>query len=153
MKRLPYTLVLVGKCSPEHTDYLKKVEDEAGDNVRVIGAIRNDDPMLASCYRAAKLFVLPSFSEVMPLTINEAVLAGCRIVVSNRVPVSESIVPHSERFRPDDIEAIARIIDHKMQDRGANREASQAVAAMPTWTICRWRARSPWPRCSRCRST
>ena len=137
MKRLPYTLVLVGKCSPEHTDYLKKVEDEAGDNVRVIGAIRNDDPMLASCYRAAKLFVLPSFSEVMPLTINEAVLAGCRIVVSNRVPVSESIVPHSERFRPDDIEAIARIIDHKMQDRGANREASQAVAAMPTWDeIC-----------------
>ncbi len=136
MKHLPYTLVLVGKCSPEHADYLKKVEDEAGDNVRVVGAIRHDDPMLVSCYRAAKLFVLPSFSEVMPLTINEAVLAGCRIAVSDRVPISESIVPHSERFRPDDVDAIAQTVDRKMQECEPSR-VSRAVTAMPTWDeIC-----------------
>jgi len=137
MKHLPYTLVLVGKGSPEHAEYLQKVKDEAGDNVRIIGAIGHDDPMLVSCYRAAKVFVLPSFSEVMPLTINEAVLAGCRIAVSDRVPVSELIVPHSERFRPDDIEAIAHIVDRNMQNHRPSR-LSQTMPAMLTWNeVCR----------------
>lgn len=136
MKDLPYTLVLVGKASPEHHDYFVRVKAEAGQNIRFLGAIQHDDPMLASCYRAAKLFVLPSFSEVMPLTINEAVLAGCRVVVSDQVPVSDSIVPYGVRFRPDDIGTIAQLIDRNMQDREPSK-VSRSMVAIPTWEeIC-----------------
>nr|WP_281720406.1 glycosyltransferase family 4 protein [Nitrosomonas nitrosa] len=136
MKNLPYTLVLVGKASPEHDDYFIKVKAEAGPNVRFLGAIQHDDPMLASCYRAAKLFVLPSFSEVMPLTINEAVSAGCRVLVSSQVPVLDSIVPRGVRFRPDDIGTIAQRINRNMQDREFSN-VSQSMVVIPTWEeIC-----------------
>ena len=136
MQHLPYSLVLVGKASPENANYMEKVKAEAGTNVRFIGTIQHDDPMLASCYRAAKLFVMPSFSEVMPLTLNEAAVAGCRILASDQVPVSESIAALIRRFCPNDVEAITRLIDAEMRDPSINT-IPHAVAAMPTWNdIC-----------------
>jgi glycosyltransferase involved in cell wall biosynthesis len=132
MQRLPYTLVLVGRASPENERYLERVRAEAGTNVQFIGPIQHDDPMLASCYRAAKLFVMPSFSEVMPLTLNEAAVAGCRILASDQVPVSETIASFVRRFRPNDVKAMARLIDDEMRDEAENA-IPQAVRAMPTW--------------------
>lgn len=132
MRSLPYTLVLVGQAAPEHAQYLERVRAEAGPNVEFIGAIRHDDPMLASCYRAAKLFVMPSLSEVMPLTLNEAAVAGCRILASDQVPVSETVRPFVKRFHPNDVGTIARLIDSEMRDETENA-IPQAVRAMPTW--------------------
>jgi glycosyltransferase involved in cell wall biosynthesis len=132
MKRLPYTLVLVGKASPENEKYLSQVKAEAGGNIRFVGAIRHDDPMLASCYSAAKLFVMPSFSEVMPLTLNEAAVAGCRILASDQVPVSESFASLIERFHPNDVGILSRLIDSEMR-AGKTIAIRQAVTAMPTW--------------------
>lgn len=136
MQHLPYTLVLAGTASPENEGYLKQVKAAAGTNVKFVGRIRHDDPMLASCYRAAKLFILPSLSEVMPLTLNEAAVAGCRILASDQVPVSEFIASHIKRFRPNDVQSIARLIDAEMRDEETNA-IPQAVTAMPTWNnVC-----------------
>jgi glycosyltransferase involved in cell wall biosynthesis len=132
MKCLPYTLVLIGKASPENEEYLNLCKAEAGENVRFLGALKHDDPMLAACYSAAKLFVLPSFSEVMPLTLYEAAVAGCRILVSDQVPVSESLAPLIGKCPPNDVEALSRLIDSEMR-AGETNAIRQAVTAMPTW--------------------
>jgi glycosyltransferase involved in cell wall biosynthesis len=132
MQRLPYTLVLVGQASPEHERYFEQVRAEAAGNVQFVGAIQHDDPMLASCYRAAKLFVMPSFSEVMPLTLNEAAVAGCRILASDQVPIAESIASYVRRFHPNDTKAMARLIDDEMREE-AESAIPQAIRAMPTW--------------------
>lgn len=132
MRGLPYTLVLVGRASPENERYFKQVKAEAGSNVQFVGSLQHDDPMLASCYRAAKLFVMPSFSEVMPLTLNEAAVAGCRILASDQVPIAEAIAPFVRRFRPNDVQAVTRLIDDEMRDQ-AESAIPQAIRAMPTW--------------------
>ncbi|MBS0151838.1 MAG: glycosyltransferase family 4 protein [Nitrospira sp.] len=132
MQRLPYTLVLVGRASPENERYFKQVKAEAGSNVQFVGSFHHDDPLLASCYRAAKLFVMPSFSEVMPLTLNEAAVAGCRILASDQVPIAETIASYVRRFRPNDVKAMARLIDDEMRDE-TESVIPQAIHAMPTW--------------------
>jgi glycosyltransferase involved in cell wall biosynthesis len=136
MKRLPHTLVLIGKASPENEKYLKQCKAEAGENVRFVGALKHDDPMLAACYSAAKLFVLPSFSEVMPLSLYEAAVAGCRILVSDQVPVSESLAPLIKKCAPSDTAALSQLIDSEMR-AGKTNAICLAVTAMPTWSdIC-----------------
>ena len=136
MKRLPYTLVLVGKASHEHEAYLDECKAEAGDNVKFIGALKHDDPMLAACYKAAKLFVMPSFSEVMPLTLYEAAVAGCRLLVSDQVPVADPLVPFISRCSPKNTDTLSHRIDVEMRE-GKTEAIRQALTAMPTWSgVC-----------------
>ena len=136
MKGLSHTLVLVGKASHENEKYLDECKAEAGGNVRFVGALKHDDPMLAACYRAAKLFVMPSFSEVMPLTLYEAAVAGCRLLVSDQVPVAESLVPLISRCSPKNVETLSRLIDLEMRE-GKTDAIRQAMTAMPTWNgVC-----------------
>jgi glycosyltransferase involved in cell wall biosynthesis len=136
LKDLPYTLVLIGKATPENDAYLAQCKAEAGPNVRFLGALNHEDPMLAAGYAAAKLFVMPSFSEVMPLTLYEAAVAGCRILTSDQVPVSPSLAQLVQQCPPNDVATLARLIDAEM--RAENTEAIRhAVMAMPTWKdIC-----------------
>ena len=42
-----------------------------------------DQEKLVESYRAAEIFVLPSFSEGMPLTMIESLAMGCKVVVSD----------------------------------------------------------------------
>jgi len=136
MKQLPHTLVLVGKASHEHEKYLEECKAEAGDNVRFVGALKHDDPMLAACYKAAKLFVMPSFSEVMPLTLYEAAVAGCRLLVSDHVPVAKPLVPFIARCSPKNIDTLAHFIGLEMREVKTDA-TRQAMTAMPTWSrVC-----------------
>jgi glycosyltransferase involved in cell wall biosynthesis len=132
LKNLPYPLVLIGKATPENDAYLAQCKTEAGANVRFLGALNHEDPMLAAAYAAAKLFVMPSLSEVMPLTLYEAAVAGCRILTSDQVPVSASLAPLIKQCPPNDVATLMRLIDEEM--RAAQTDSiHQAVMAMPTW--------------------
>jgi len=129
---LPYSLVLIGKAASEQDDYLEQCRREAGRNVVFAGAFAHDDPMLASAYAAAKLFALPSYSEVMPLTLYEAAMAGCRVITSKNVPIAASLVSLVPTFDPDDTRELASLIAHEMkQPRLTQLQAT--VRAMPTW--------------------
>lgn len=136
LKNLPYPLVLIGKATPENDAYLAQCKAEAGPNVRFLGALNHEDPMLAAGYAAAKLFVMPSFSEVMPLTLYEAAVAGCRILTSDQVPVSASLAPLIKQCPPKDVATLSRLIDAEMRAEQSDA-IRQAVTAMPTWKdIC-----------------
>lgn len=132
MADLPYPLVLIGKASASNQAYWEECQAAAGKNVLFVGQLEHSDPLLASAFAAAKLFVLPSYSEVMPLTLYEAALAGCQLAISRNVPLDPSIQAYTPLFDPDNPQAIAAVIDNAM--RTATHPAIlQAVQQLPSW--------------------
>lgn len=128
---LDYNLVLIGS-SAKNDDYEARCRAEAGDNVFLTGHIDYNDPLLAGAFAAAKLFVLPSYSEVMPLTLYEAALAGCKLIASRNFPVADEISDYVPRVDPDDIVGLRKLIDKEMQS-DADPALKEKVAAMPDW--------------------
>lgn len=61
--------------------------------VRVHGWIDNRDPRLAELYRKAALFVLPSEWENFPVSLLEAMAAGCAIVTTDISGMPEVVGP------------------------------------------------------------
>lgn len=132
MKDLPYHLVLVGGWEMRDNDYVEQCKKEAGSNVTFTGHIDNDDPMLASAYAAAKVFVLPSFNEVMPLVVYEAGQAGCKLVLSNTFPCAELIrdyVRFAHPRRPEQFRT--QILDALLEKE--NSHVREISLSMPTW--------------------
>jgi glycosyltransferase involved in cell wall biosynthesis len=111
---------------------MAKCREVAGDNVIFVGQLSHEDPLLASAFAAAKLFVLASYSEVMPLTLYEAATAGCNLAVSKNVPVSENIKQLVPVFNPDNPAEIAAVIDNEME-KERNVELQKRALMMPTW--------------------
>lgn len=81
-KGFPVPIVLIGPCAKEHQDYLAQCLAEADGQAQYLGALQNDDPLLASAYAAAGVTVLPSRTEVMPFTILESLGAGTPAIVT-----------------------------------------------------------------------
>lgn len=77
---LQVPLVVIGQCLPGDADYLRALQ--AQPNVRYLGPVEYDDPLLAAAYAAAGVFCLPSHDEVMPLTTLEALAADTPVVMT-----------------------------------------------------------------------
>jgi glycosyltransferase involved in cell wall biosynthesis len=128
--RIP--LVLVGDELLGREDYVEHCRSAAGENVLFTGRIDHDDPLLASAYAASSVFVLPSLSEVMPLSLYEAALAGCRLVVSKNVPVWEGIEEFVDRANPRKPGELRALIRENL-DREPTPELRKTVLRMPRW--------------------
>jgi glycosyltransferase involved in cell wall biosynthesis len=125
-------LVLVGDGLLGREAYMERCRIAAGENVLFTGRIDHDDPLLVSTYAASRVFVLPSLSEVMPLSLYEAALAGCRLVVSKNVPVCEEIerfVDRADPRKPGELGALIR----KNLDLEPTPELRETVLRMPSW--------------------
>ena len=105
---------------------------EAGGNVLFTGGLAHDNPLLASAYAAARLFVLPSYSEVMPLTLYEAAAAGCRVIVSKNVPVASLTVNLIPTFDPCSPSDLRSLIASEME-KPRNSQLQAAVRDMASW--------------------
>lgn len=132
MRTLPYTLVIIGPVTPTNYSYLDKCKAIAGDNVIFVGQLKHDDPLFASAYAGAKLFVLPSYKEVMPLSLYEAALSGCKLAVSETVPVSKEIAEFVSVFDPGSPKDIREIIKREMNSPTAVL-LREKVNCMPLW--------------------
>lgn len=86
---LPF--VVIGEAQERDRAYLDQLRGMRG--VRWLGALRHDDPLLASAYAAASVFVLPSQGEVAPLSVMEALAAGTPVVMTDESALS---LPGSE---------------------------------------------------------
>lgn len=133
MKRHNFHLVIIGKVNEKYKSYWELCRKE-GDHGKVlfVGELLHDDPLLASAYAAAKLFVLPSVSEVMPLSLYEAALSGCNVIASSSFPLQGQLEKHVMRFSPRKVSALTSAIEKGME-AGPNQGLMEAVSAMPSW--------------------
>lgn len=81
-QHLGLPLVVIGKIQDDDycRDFLRRVDGRK--DVAVFDQMNNDDPLLASAYAAARVFVLASLWETPGLAALEAGLAGTPVVIT-----------------------------------------------------------------------
>lgn len=104
--------------------------------VRFLGFLNQSQ--LPSAYRAADLLVLPSLFEPFGLVVNEAMLCGLPVIVSDRVGAKFDLIRPGETgyvFPAGDIDALAAILRETLPD-AARRERMGAACKrrMETWS-------------------
>lgn len=108
MKGLPYKLVLVGKESPNQKEYVKKVHEEAGENVHYLGMLPHEE--LKKLYKRAKVHALISWMETPGLSSLEAAAMGCNVVITKKGDTYDYFEDMAFYCEPDDVESIQNAI-------------------------------------------
>ena len=112
MSKTDASLVIVGD-GPERAaleEHAKTVDKE------IIFTGRFDGDELYAWYNLASVFILASYIEPFGATTNEALLAGCRMVISEKAG-SECLVnsTNGEKINPMNVENIAEAIDRQIK--------------------------------------
>lgn len=89
MKDTDIPIVFIGGPDPNDMAYYEQCKAEATANMFFAGWVYHDDPLLASTLAAAKVSVLPSYKEIFGNSIYEGLLAGCNVVATTVIPVTE----------------------------------------------------------------
>jgi glycosyltransferase involved in cell wall biosynthesis len=100
------TLVIIGKPDFGFKEFFNKI-NELGlqDCVKIIDSI--DDEYLPHVYRAAKLFVYPTFAEGFGIPPLEAMACGVPVITSNTTAIPEIVGNAGLLISPDSEEQIA----------------------------------------------
>lgn len=129
-------LVLIGECLSEQSEYLRTLV--SNDYVHYLGTMPPNDPMLASAYAAATVTVLPSTSEVMPLTVIESLAAGTPVVMTNRHRMDLRAPATAVReVDPFDRRGMAEAIASLQKTRVTRQEASALVRELSWENVAR----------------
>lgn len=132
-KELSVPIVLIGPCARDHQAYLAQCQTEAGSQLHYIGPLQHDDSLLASAYAGAGVTVLPSRTEVMPLTILESLAAGTPAVVTQHQ--SLGLTPRPPLYAevdPDNTAAIRDAIRAALA-APASREDCRSIVTHLDW--------------------
>jgi len=119
-------VVLIGQCLETDKNYLARLLDFP--NVVYLGAMDYQDPLLASTYAAAGVFCLPSRSEVMPLSVLEALAAGTPAIVTKHHCMDASGMHQVlAEIEPDNHEQIRSAVSQFLTDPVSSERCSSAV--------------------------
>jgi len=132
MQKLPYKLVIIGETMISCQGYARRCREAAGPNVLFIGPLDHNDPMLLSAFAAAQVFILPSYSEVMPLVLYEAAQIVPAIIVSKNIPLEDHVRDLVMRADPSDVRRWIELIEEGMRMQ-PKEELCRAVLSMATW--------------------
>jgi glycosyltransferase involved in cell wall biosynthesis len=106
------------------------------ERVRFLGFVNQSQ--LPAVYRASDLFVLPSEYEPFGLVVNEAMLCGCPVVVSDRVGARYDLIREGETglvYSCGNVDALAAILQNLLCDRVRLRQMGEAAyKRMETWS-------------------
>jgi glycosyltransferase involved in cell wall biosynthesis len=137
LANVPNSYLAFAGDGPERTNLERRAEELGiADRVRFLGFLNQSQ--LPSAYRAADLFVLPSLFEPFGLVVNEAMLCGLPVAVSDRVGARFDLVRPGENgyvFPAGDIDALAAILREILPD--PEKRARMGAAArerMETWS-------------------
>jgi glycosyltransferase involved in cell wall biosynthesis len=104
--------------------------------VRFLGFVNQSQ--LPNVYRASDLLVLPSLYEPFGLVVNEAMLCGCPVAVSDQVGAKYDLVRQGETgcvFPTRDVDALAAILRDVLSDSDKrNQMGAAARKRMETWS-------------------
>jgi glycosyltransferase involved in cell wall biosynthesis len=119
-KRIPHSLMIVGRDPNDETEKLKKIvkQEKLTDCVVFVGAIPHEE--IALVYENADIFIYPSSVETFGLPVLEAMACGTPVIASNRMSVPEIGGDAALIVDPDNVremsEAIYRVIsDEKLK--------------------------------------
>lgn len=106
------------------------------DRVKFIGFVNQSQ--LPSIYRSSDLFILPSGYEPFGVVVNEAMLCGCPVVVSDQVGSRHDLIQHGKNgfvYPCGDIDALVTIFKEILPDH--ERLQKMGIAAterMKSWS-------------------
>jgi glycosyltransferase involved in cell wall biosynthesis len=116
-----------------------QVEAEAlgiADRIRFLGFVNQSQ--LPSVYCSANLFVFPSEYEPFGVVVNEAMLCGCPVIVSDCVGARYDLVQEGENgfvYPCSDLNALVKILKTTLVDRELLTKMGDAASKrMKTWS-------------------
>ncbi|MBW2661988.1 MAG: glycosyltransferase family 4 protein [Deltaproteobacteria bacterium] len=124
-------IVLIGPHAKSNHAYLSEILQYK--NVHYLGALPYDDPLLPSAYAAARVFVLPSFSEVTPNGVFESLAVGTPVVVTDRHSMRLAATAEDLReVNPHDLDQLRACTLHFMNTPG-DPDKRKRIVAEYTW--------------------
>jgi glycosyltransferase involved in cell wall biosynthesis len=112
-------LVIAGAAN-YHDTYAKALLARASKNVLFVGY--QDAASLRALYEGARLFVLPSYHEGLPITALEAAWSGAPIVLSNIQPNLDLGLEPANYFPVGDVLALGELLSQPAETFGVDRE-------------------------------
>ncbi len=105
-------------------------ESQGHPNIKLHGSLNYGCDQLLTLYKSSKVFCLPSFSEVQPLTLIEAAQNNCNIVVSSKFPIQDFLRGEADFFNPNSIEEIKCAIESSLLKHG---NLLEIMSRQPSW--------------------
>lgn len=121
--KLPLAIAGGTSHTDEYVEELKRLA--AGRNVKFLGYIYGPD--LATAFRNAALFVLPSELEGQPIVLLEAVAYGVPVIASDIPPNIETLGEDGVYFRVNDVESLAETLQDAVRNLAASYARMDAV--------------------------
>ena len=125
-------IVVIGDPVPGHEAYYNACRQEAGPNVRFIGHIGHDDPLLASAYGACRCLALASWFETPGLAAIEAAMSGVPLVLPRAGSASEYFGNQALYVRPKKPAEIRHAVQRAF-DAGRDAALARRVRDQFTW--------------------
>lgn len=132
IERTDLNLSIIGFASQADPDVEREVMRSVGKRVRYLGPVPWDSALLPSAYASARVVCLPSFKEVMPLTLLEALAAGCRIVTTRNSAMTELLLDEAQYCDPRSVESIRSAILTALRSRAPERARARVISHF-TW--------------------
>jgi glycosyltransferase involved in cell wall biosynthesis len=139
--QITHTLVIAGSVDPLfakfHTDLLSRYSS-ASMQIRFTGPIAQEH--IATLYRAADLFVYPSFAEGFGLPVLEAMACGAPVIASNTTSIPEVTgTDGAELIDPRNPQALANVMATLLCDADRRSKLGRAALARSqtfSWKRC-----------------
>jgi len=132
IRGLGLPLVVIGEAAAQCEGYLQQCHRAGGDLVSWLGRLDHHDPVLASSYRAARVFAMPSWFETPGLAALEAALAGCAIAITPYGSTRDYFGDQVQYARPDRAAEIRRAV-WKCWEQGPDPRLSRMIATRYLW--------------------
>lgn len=125
-------LVIIGKF--DQSDYSEQCLTimKERENVHYLGPLDHDDPILASAYVAADVFVLPSQFETPGIAALEAALAGCKIAITKVGGTRDYFGSDADYIDPENSKSIIKAI-RKAHERPEGESLKKRILENYTW--------------------
>lgn len=127
-------LVFIGPFDPSDPEGVREFQKLVNRYswVHYLGPLEYDSPLLASAYAAAKVHVLPSISECLPLVILEAAASGTAVVCGKYPAVYEYLGRRIEYCNPLSIDSIRKAV-LKAYESGPPSDLKRFVLENYSW--------------------
>jgi glycosyltransferase involved in cell wall biosynthesis len=108
-------LVIIGDPVSDYTAYYEQCRHAAASNVKFVGRIGHDDPLLKSAYKACACYVSQGWFETPGLAALEAGLAGAPVATTDKGCTREFFINFVEYFDPSDIRSMRNAIERALR--------------------------------------